>query len=187
MRKLLFVVAAAGALAAATTLPAAAATSGLSQSAEAAAAGPTSTTFTVTAGALTITVPASADLGSGAPGTTIGPTTLGAVTVTDNRALLIASWTATVSSTAFLTGGGSPAETIPVDDATYTTGLPTTTGLILATPTLIVTLSGTPQTVVAGTAGTGDNSATWHPTVAVAVPASAVTGLYTGTITHSVS
>jgi hypothetical protein len=135
MRKLLFVVAAGGALAVATALPAAAATSGLSQSAEpaVAASGPTSTTFTVSAGALTITVPASVNLGTGGPGTTIGPTALGAVTVTDNRALLLASWTATVSSTEFLTGGGTAAETIPAADATYTTGLPTTTGPAPAT------------------------------------------------------
>jgi tryptophan synthase beta subunit len=175
MRKLLLVAAAGSALAVATALPAAA------------ASGPTSTTFTVSGGALTISVPASAVLGTGAPGTTIGPTTLGAVTVTDSRALLLASWTATVSSTAFTTGGATGPETIPAADATYTTGIPTTTGLILATPTATVDLSGTPQTVVAGTAGIGDNSATWHPTVAVAVPAAAVTGLYTGTITHSVS
>ena len=149
--------------------------------------GPTTTTFTVNAGALTITVPASAVLGSGAPGTTIGPTALGAVTVTDNRALLLATWTATVSSTTFTTGGATAAETIPVADATYTTGIPTHTGVIVVTPTASVTLSATAQTVVAGTVGVGNNSAAWNPTVAIAVPAAAVTGLYTGTITHSVA
>ena len=188
MRKLLFVTAG-GLLAIATALPAAAASSGRAEASVMAAldTGPTTTTFTVNAGALTITVPATAVLGSGAPGTTIGPTALGAVTVTDDRALLLASWTATVSSTAFVTGGGTTAETIAAADATYTTGTVTPTGVILATPTPTVTLSGTPQTVVAGTAGVGNNSATWNPTVAIAVPASAVTGLYTGTISHSVA
>ena len=38
-----------------------------------------------------------------------------------------------------------------------------------------------------GLASTVGNSATWHPAVAVAVPAVAVTGLSTGTITDSVS
>ena len=101
-------------------------------------------------------------------------------------ALLVATWTATVSSTSFLTGGGTAAETIPAADATYTTGVATTTGVLVATPTPIVTLSGTAQTVVSG-AGVGDNSAAWNPTIAIAVPAAAVTGLYTGTVTHSVA
>jgi hypothetical protein len=48
-------------------------------------------------------------------------------------------------------------------------------------------LTGAAQTVVTATAGSGDNTATWNPTVAMAVPATAVGGLYTGTITHSVS
>ena len=189
MRKLLFVAAAGGLLAVATALPAAASSSRFTQAADAAVldSGTTGTTFTVNAGALTITVPATAVLGSGAPGTTIGPTALGAVTVTDNRALLLASWTATVSSTAFVTGGGTAAETIPVGDATYTTGLPTHTGLITVLPTASVTLSATSQTVVTGTLGVGNNSAAWNPTVAIAVPAAAVTGTYAGTITHSVA
>ncbi len=132
-----------------------------------------------------MTAPATADLGSGAPGTTIsGP--LGAVVVTDDRALLAAAWTATASSTAFTTGGGTPSETIPASAATYTPGTPFTTGTITVTPTT-VTLSGGAQTVVAGTAGVGDNTATWNPAVAVAVPAAAVGGLYTGTLTQSVS
>jgi hypothetical protein len=33
----------------------------------------------------------------------------------------------------------------------------------------------------------GDNTASWNPTVAINVPASAVGGTYTGTLTHSVS
>jgi hypothetical protein len=175
MRKLLFVLGAGSAIVIATALPAAAATTGS-----------TPTTFTVNSGLLSISVPASASLGSGAPGTTIGPTAFGAVTVTDNRALLVAAWSATVSSTAFLTGGGTAAETIPAADATYTTGLVTTTGVVVATPIPIVALSGTAQTVVSG-AGVGDNSGTWNPTIAIAVPAAAVTGLYTGTVTHSVT
>jgi hypothetical protein len=145
----------------------------------------TTVTFTVTVGSLAMTAPPTADLGSGAPGTTIsGP--LGIVVVTDNRALLAAAWTATASSTAFTTGGGTPSETIPVGDATYSPGTPYTTGTITATPTNI-TLTGGAQTVVAGTAGVGNNTATWNPAIAVAVPAAAVGGLYTGTLTQSVS
>jgi hypothetical protein len=142
-------------------------------------------TFAVTSGALAMTAPAAANLGSGAPGTTISGQ-LGTVTVTDSRALLSASWTATASSTDFLTGVASPADTIPAGDVTYTPGSITTTGTITATGSAI-TLSGGPQTIVAGTAGVGDNSASWNPTLAVAVPAAAVSGVYTATLTQSVS
>jgi hypothetical protein len=145
----------------------------------------TTVTFAVTTGALTLTAPASATLGSGAPGTTISGQ-LGTVTVTDSRALLVASWTTTASSTDFTTGGGTPAETIPAADATYTPGTVTTTGTI-TTSTSVITLSGTPQTVVTGSAGVGNNTASWNPTIAVAVPSAAVGGTYTGTLSESVS
>ena len=145
----------------------------------------TTVTFTVTVGALTMTAPASANLGSGAPGTTITGA-IGPVTVADNRALLTASWTATVSSTAWTTGGATPNETIPAADGVYTPGVITTTGTITATGTPI-TLSGGATAVVAGTAGVGNNTATWNPGIAVAVPAAAVGGTYSGTLTQSVS
>jgi hypothetical protein len=145
----------------------------------------TTVTFTVTSGALTLTAPISANLGSGAPGTVIS-NVLGTVTVTDNRALLAASWVVTASSTSFTTGGGTGNEIIPATDATYSPGSVTTTGTITATPTSI-TLSSTPQTVVTGSAGVGDNTASWNPVIAVSVPAAAVTGGYIGTLTESVA
>ena len=40
---------------------------------------------------------------------------------------------------------------------------------------------------VTGTEGVGDNTASWDPALSVAVPASAVAGTYTGTLTHSVA
>jgi hypothetical protein len=152
----------------------------------------TTVTFTVTTGTLTITAPGTAPLGSGAPGTTISAA-VGPVTVTDNRALLTAAWTATVLASPWTTGASTPAETIPVTDVGYAVGPITTTGTITATgtdhPAGIVAgdLSAAAQPVVTGTAGVGDNSATWNPTLSVAVPASAVGGAYTGTLTHSVS
>jgi hypothetical protein len=145
----------------------------------------TTVTFTVTTGALAMTAPASSDLGTGAPGTTISHA-LGTVTVTDDRALLSAAWNATASSTAFTTGAAGANETIPASDVGYSPGSITTTGTITATGTT-VTLSGTAQTVVAGTAGVGDNTASWDPTLAVSVPAASVGGDYTGTLTESVS
>ena len=131
-------------------------------------------------------MPTSAVLGSGAPGTTIGPTALGAVTVTDNRALLLASLDRNGLLDQLRHRRGSAAETIPVADATYTTGTATRTGVVVVTPVPTLTLAVASQTVVTG-AGVGNNSAAWNPTVAIAVPAAAVTGLYTGTISHSVA
>jgi hypothetical protein len=145
----------------------------------------TTVTFAVTSGALTMTAPTAASLGSGAPGSSVS-SQLGTVTVTDNRALLAASWTATVASTTFTTGTATPSETIPTADAYYDPGAISTTGTITVTPTGVV-LSTTPQAVVAGTAGAGNNSASWSPRLVVTVPTSAVSGTYTGTITHSVS
>src|ERR1700733_14481240 len=138
----------------------------------------TTVTFTVTVGALSLTAPTTVNLGSGAPGTTItGPLGGGAagpsVVVTDDRA--------------------PPAETIPVTDVGYSVGPITTTGTITATATnrpagtAAGDLSGSPQAVVTGTAGVGDNTAGWDPAISVAVPAFAVGGIYTGTLTQSVS
>jgi hypothetical protein len=141
----------------------------------------TTITFTVTSGALTLSAPASASLGSGAPGTTIS-SPIGPCAVTDNRALASASWTVTASETDFASG----TSIIPATDAAYTVGTITTTGTITATGSGI-TLSNTAQTVVTGSAGVGDNTTNWDPTVAVTVPPSAVGGAYTGTLDQSVA
>jgi hypothetical protein len=187
MRRSLTVAIAAGAVIGAVIAPASAlASTSTASHHHAAATAPsgdpdTTLTFTVTSGALTMTAPGFANLGSGAPGTTVGAP-IGPVTVTDNRALLSAAWTATASSTDFLNG----ANTIPATDANYDPGLITHTGTITVTGSDI-TLANTPQTVVAGTAGSGDNSASWNPTISVAIPASAVGGTYTATLVQSVS
>jgi hypothetical protein len=145
----------------------------------------TTVTFAVTSGLLTLTGPGSANLGTGLPGTTITGK-LGQVTVTDNRALLAASWTVTASSTDFTTGGGTGNEIIPVADTDYDPGLVTHTGTITVTEAPI-TLSAAPQTVVAGTAGVGNNTATWNPSIVVDIPPAAVGGAYTGTLTQSIA
>ncbi|AWS43065.1 hypothetical protein [Streptosporangium sp. 'caverna'] len=175
MRSPLFVMAAA-ALATALALPAVADTTG-----------DTIVTFTITAGALAITVPPTANLGSAAAGAASISGQLGPVTVTDARGALVASWTVTVSSTSFTTGGATPAETIPNSAVNYSAGLPTsTTGLGVFTPGLPGSLAS-PRTAFSLAAGIGNNSATWNPTITVNLPAAVVTGVYTGTITHSVA
>jgi hypothetical protein len=155
---------------------------------------PTTVTFTVGSGLLTITAPDAVSLGTatgttdtGLPGSTVHGT-MGDTVVTDNRALLDATWTATALSTTFTTGTSTPDEIIPVGAASYDPGTITeTAGNFLSAPVgTPITLSGAPQTVVAANAD-GDNVATWDAALAVAIPSTAVLGLYTGTLTQSVS
>jgi hypothetical protein len=186
-----------------TPVAASAATAGpavLAYSSSPSAADPdTTVTFTVSVGALSLTAPGTVDLGTGAPGTTITgvlggvPAGPPSVIVTDDRALLAATWIATASASSWTTGAGTPLETIPVTDVGYAVGPISTTGTITATGTDLPAgtaagdLSGTAKPVVTGTAGSGNNTARWNPTISVAVPASAVGGAYTGTLTQSVS
>jgi hypothetical protein len=149
------------------------------------------TSIVVAAGVLTITVPSSASLPSVSPGSTTSAQ-LGTVTVTDNRGTANASWTATVSATTFTTGGGSAAETIPLSQITYWSGPATgtagagtfTPGQANAAAAANLTVS---RTAFSLATGSSVNSASWNPTVSVAVPRSAIGGTYTATITHSVS
>jgi hypothetical protein len=160
--------------------------------ANAATTGNTTTTFAVTGGALAITVPPSTvSLGSGTPGTQI-TAQLGAVQVTDARALLAAAWTSSVTATNFTTGGGTAPETVPNSAVSYWSGPATaTTGFGTFTPgqanTAAAVTLATSRTAFTLTSGVGGNSATWNPTLIVSVPAAAVVGTYTGTVTHSVA
>jgi hypothetical protein len=155
------------------------------------AAADTTVTFAITSGSLTISVPATKALGSVAPGAS-ATAQLGAVTVTDLRAMASASWTATVSSTDFTTGGATPAETIPATAVSYWSG-PATTSTSTATRTpgqATVTDAAaisTSTTAFALTAGSGNSTTAWNPTLIVDTPSTALAGTYTGTVTHSVA
>ena len=143
-------------------------------------------TVTVVGGVLSMTAPASASLGSADPGATISAN-LGTVQVTDDRGFG-ADWTATVAATAFTTGAGTPPEIISVRRATYgISALSQTTGPATFTFVPLTRLNITPQAVVSATNVTGNTTAAWNPLINVSVPATAVGGLYTATITHSVS
>jgi hypothetical protein len=152
----------------------------------------TTTTFTLAGGALSISAPASKDLGSGPTGGGTVSAQLGTVTVTDTRGALAGSWTATVSSTDFTTGGGTGNETIAKGSVTYWSGASTATsgvavflaGQLLAANAQALSAS---RTAFSASATVGNNSASWNPTVTVNVPAAAVAGDYSGTITHSVA
>jgi large repetitive protein len=142
-------------------------------------------TVAVVAGFISITTPASASLGSAAPGGTISGS-LGTVQVTDNRGFG-ADWTATVATTTFTTGTGAPGESISAGQAEYDIiGLSRATGATF-TYTPMTTLSTDPTAVVSATDVAGNNSATWNPLIQVSVPSDAIAGLYTATVTHSVS
>lgn len=149
-----------------------------------AVAADTTTTFTITAaGGLSISAPESADLGSVASGTSSVSGSLGAVTVTDQRGLILGNWSATASSTAFVHDSSADFD-IAKAQATYASGAVSGDGGGAAGG-----LGGSlAAPVVAATrVGAGNNTATWNPTVAVALSPTEVVGTYTATITHSVS
>jgi hypothetical protein len=152
----------------------------------------TTTTFTLAAGSLSISAPASKDLGTGSTGAGTLSAQLGAVTVTDTRGALLGTWTASVSSTDFTTGGATANETVAKGQVTYWSGTATaSSGTAVFTPGQAT--SGNAQalsasrTAYSAAAIVGNNSATWNPTLTVNVPAAAVAGTYSGTITHSVA
>jgi hypothetical protein len=153
-------------------IAAAALTIGMAQPASAATSGVTAATVTVQGGFLSITVPTDAgSLGSRintvSGGTISGP--LGQVQVNDARS-------------AFTPPAG-PA--IPASAISYTAGAITKTGTATYTADDPADLTGVVAAVTA-TGITGDNSATWNPTISVAVSGGTIAGVYSATITHSV-
>lgn len=110
---------------------------------------------------------------------------LGEVTVTDAVGGT-AGWgiSAAVTPFSLTVAEGADAVEIPVTDATYTVGTIATEGTVTATPATDIVLDGA-TAVVTGTA-TGVNTATWNPTISVPIPAGALSGTYTSTVTHSI-
>ncbi|GAA2268544.1 hypothetical protein GCM10010149_06720 [Nonomuraea roseoviolacea subsp. roseoviolacea] len=153
----------------------------------------TTVTFTVSAGAgLQITVPnGPVSVGTGSPNGTISGQ-IGTVTVSDQRAAVTATWVAQVSATDFTTGGGTSAETISNSRVSYWSGPATaTTGTGTFVPGQTNAASAVvldqARTAFSKTSGSGNNSASWNPTVVISVPAQAVAGTYTGVVRHSVA
>lgn len=151
-----------------------------------AAASATTATVEVTGGSLSISAPADAgSLGTTAntvAGTTIsGP--LGEVQVNDARSAAAGSvWTASVISTAFTPPSGTA---IAASAVGYTVGPIVKVGTATYTANDPDDLTGASPAVTA-TGITGDNSATWTPTINVAVPGGLAANVYAATITHSV-
>jgi hypothetical protein len=151
-----------------------------------ASAADTTATVTVTGGFLTISAPTGAgSLGTQANavgGVTIsGP--LGEVQVEDARNPAAGSgWVASVISEAFTPAAG-PA--IPASAVSYSAGTITKVGTATYTANNPPDLTGVSPAVTA-TGITGDNSATWNPTITVAVPGGMAATTYSAIITHSV-
>jgi hypothetical protein len=153
----------------------------------AATTGATTATVTLVGGALQIVVPT--DAGNlGTLTNTVGGGTisglLGQVRVDDARSAAAGSgWVASVISTAFTPSSGP---TIAASAVSYTVGAIVQTGTATYTANDPGNLTGVSAAVTA-TGITGDNSATWDPTIHVAVPGGKAAGVYSGTITHSVT
>jgi hypothetical protein len=152
-----------------------------------ASAAETSATVTVTGGALSITVPVSAGNLGTRENSVLGGTIsgqLGEVQVNDARAAAAGSgWVATVISTAFTSPSGP---TIGAAAVGYIAGAITKVGTATFTANNPANLTGVVAAVTA-TGITGDNSATWDPTINVFVAGGMAAGVYSGTITQSVS
>jgi hypothetical protein len=157
---------------------------GLATAAPASAA--TGVTLTVVGGSLSISVPASADLGTWTNTVSGGTVSaeLGQVQVLDSRSAAAGSgWVASVISTA-LTPTSGP--TIGAASIGYSAGAITKVGTATYVDNDPANLTGVVAAVTA-TGITGDNSATWNPTIDVHVAGGTAAGTYTGTITHSVA
>ena len=185
----LFVATAAGMLAAGIAMPASAADSA-----------DTPLTILITGGALNISAPSgSVEIGSlGSPTDAASDESelLGEVKVTDARSVTSGGWVASVSSTDFESGQGN---SIPNSAVGYEVGDYTHTGTVTLDHddrASLASAGGTPDdttgdptgayVVMTATEVDLDNSATWDPTIKVAVPVGIAAGTYTATITHSV-
>jgi hypothetical protein len=149
-----------------------------------ASAADTTVTFSIAAGGIAITAPGSAALTENA----LLDTATGSITgvkVTDDRRG-ISGWTATASSTAFTNGTGAGTTSIAADQVTYTGNLASFTGIAVVTPGLPGTLA-TARSAQVATAVVGTNTATWSPTLSIALPTNRTSGSYSGVITHSVA
>ncbi|MET1036856.1 MAG: hypothetical protein ABW075_01195 [Aeromicrobium sp.] len=142
---------------------------------------------TLEGGGLSISAPGEAG-NLGTQSNSVGPLVisgqLGQVQVTDSRGAPAGSgWTATAISTAFTQTAGPSIGAAAVG---YVTGPITKVGTATYVANDPANLTGV-SAVVTATAITGNNSATWNPTIRVAVGANMPAGVYLGTITHSVS
>lgn len=145
----------------------------------------------VAGAALAITVPAPVNFGSVPAGTASRSAQLGTVTVTASG-LVFPDFVATVSTTTFVTGGATAAETIARTSVAYWSGpVTTSSGLQTPVPGQLTVLQAEPlsisRTAFRSSGLALSISTSWNPTIVITIPPAAVAGTYTGTITHSVA
>jgi hypothetical protein len=148
-----------------------------------ASADPTVTTFTLTGGALTLNVSGTATLTGEATGVAANTISgqLGTVTVTDDRGGVTGWVTSAISGMFTRTVAGGATST----DVLYSNGTITVTGTSTVTGVSGGTLVGA-LPVATATAVSGNNTASWNPTIDVLMPAGALVGTYTATVTTSI-
>ncbi len=145
---------------------------------------------------LSITVPTgTVSFGSYAAGARTITASLGSVTVSTAGGLAHdAGWTATVSTTAFTTGGGTTPERVAAGSVSYLSGVATNQsglGVSACVPGQAVTPVDLSAARTAfsctGLSLLTSTSLRWNPQVSITIGAGNVVGTYTGTITHSVA
>ena len=140
--------------------------------------------------AASVAVPGNANLGNASIGGTL-TAQLGSVTASAGGILGV-QVTASVACSDFKTGSGSAAETISKNNVFYWSGPATGfSGLVgggtPGQPTSADQVScATSHQAFQGQALLLSVSVTWNPTIVIHIPASAVQGTYTGTVTHTV-
>jgi hypothetical protein len=160
-------------------------TLGAALPAQAATSASSTATMAIPGGVLSIAVtPYAGGLGyeADASGQTVSGL-LGQVQVLDARNAPAGSgWTASVMSTPF--GSASGAQ-VPASAISYFAGPISQTGIAFYRADNPSGLASAVPAVTA-TGVNGNNTATWTPTISVAIPAGMTAGTYSATITHSV-
>ncbi|WP_427018254.1 hypothetical protein ACQCSX_06710 [Pseudarthrobacter sp. P1] len=159
---------------------------GIAAPAQADTTGGTPVTVEVSGGPLNISVPATAvNLGTVTASTNAQTVTsrLGQVSVTDDRGSTV-GWTATAGVVAFT--GPQDISLAVLGDSSYTVPAATVTGTAVLAPSDLTALN--PGGVVQTATGVvGINASSWDPTLTLTIPANALAGTYSSTVTHSVS
>lgn len=150
-------------------------------------------TFELTGGSLAVAEPSTATITGGTVAGTVGTSltgALGSTVVTDTRGGTT-GWFSKVTGTTAFTNGTT---VIPVTSIkVWVPGAVSTTGVVVATAGTFLTqatglaLTTSAQTLVTATAVIGNNTATFTPSIAVAIPADATVGTYSGAVTQTVS
>jgi hypothetical protein len=140
----------------------------------------TTATFTLTGGTLDVTAASSAALSDASTGAGSVTGLLGTVAVSDTRGTTV-GWAVTAGSSTFVDGSGSVSTSV-----SYSANTVASTGIVTA-ESEGATVIDTAATVVAGTDVSGNNTASYDPSLTVGLPASALVGDYTGTVTTSIS